>query len=281
MAIFNNPYPLLDNVLGNFKDNNFNVELAECSVENGIYKFHLKADIDEENILELINSGKASFAVKIENKPFYVESYKANPETPFEIKVDIEYGSISSDFSFGITPIIVTNTPILYENSNADSPMCEYSFNLSNHQIIGSHSSLKLSFERGFRKIISGPLIKLVKLVPPNKPRAGSMDINLNDEDYIQVKISELNFNKFIALNRKEPKLLDALVTLPVLQYTLSELIMNPDLRDKGWAKLLNDEYSLYDELTDQESVLVKCDEILKSAIPSFVDYFDKKYLEI
>lgn len=280
MAIFNNPHPLLDNTRGNFKDNNFNVELAECSVENGIYMFLIKAYVDEENILGLINSGKASFAVKIENKPFYVESYKANSETPFEIKVDIEYGSISSDFSFEITPIIVTNTQLVYENSNADSPMCEYSFNLSNHQIIGSHSSLKLSFERGFRKIASGPLIKLVKLVPPNKLRAGTMDINLNDEDYIQVIISELNFNKFIALNRKEPKLLDALVTLPVLQYTLSELLMNSDLRDKGWAKLLNDEYSL-DELTDQASVFVKCDEILKSAIPSFVDYFDKKYLEI
>ena len=117
-----------------------------------------------------------------------------------------------------------------------------------------------------------------MKLTPPNKPVAGTMDISLNDDDCIQVRLSEETYNKFISLNRKEPKLLDALITFPVLQHTLSELLMNVELRDKAWAKLLDEEYNIFD-LTSQEDILKKCDQILKRSIPSFIDYFDNKYL--
>lgn len=281
MAIFNSPHPLLDNSSGNFKDFHFNVELSECKIEAGVYKFHLKAEIDEDNILGLISSGEVAFAVKIENKPYYVKSFKADKTTPFEIFIDIPYESISSEFSFDIKPILVTNSEISYQNSNADFPMCDYSFNLSAHQIIGSHHALKLSFERGYKKITSGPLIKIVKLNLPNTPRAGTMDIKLNEDDFIQVCVSETNYNRFIAMNRKEPRLLDTLITLPVLQYALSELIYDLELREKSWAKMLDEEFELFPDMINQEVVLLKCDEILKSSIPSFMDYFNRKYLDI
>jgi hypothetical protein len=124
-----------------------------------------------------------------------------------------------------------------------------------------------------------GPLIKVVKLNSQMQPKSGTMDINLNDDDYIQVMISEANYEKFRSLNKEEPKLLDALITLPVLQYTLSELLYSPDLNDKSWAKILDEEYHVFDMKT-QEDVLGKCDEILKSAIPSFIEYFERKYLD-
>jgi hypothetical protein len=279
MAIFNSPHPLLDNFRGNFKHHTFNCELAKCSVEDGVYHFHLTAEIDEENILDLIENGDASFAVKVENQPYFVKSWKADRGTPFEIKIEIPYESVSADLEFDFSPVIVTNKAFTYRNSNANPPMHEYNFNLSAHQIIGSHPSLKLSFERGYRKMAAGPLIKVVKLKSPLQPKAGTMDINLNDEDYIHVQISEANYERFRALNREEPKLLDALITLPVLQYALSELLYSSDLHEKGWAKILDEEYHVF-EMKSQEDVLRKCDEMLKSAIPSFVDYFDRKYLD-
>jgi hypothetical protein len=281
MAIFNSPHPLLDNSSGNFKGFYFNVELSDCKVEDGIYIFHLKAQIDEDNILSLIDKGLVAFAVKIENKPYFVKSYKADQKNPFDIVVEIPYESISSEFNFEIKPLLVTNSAFVYQNSNADAPMCDYNFNLSAYQIIGSHSTLKLSFERGYRKITSGPLIKIVKLNPPNKPKAGTMDIKLNEDDFIQVCVSDSNYTKFIAMNTREPKLLDSLITLPVLQYALSELLVDEELREKSWAKMLDEEFDLFPDMNNQESVLMKCDEILKSSILSFMDYFDRKYLDI
>jgi hypothetical protein len=281
MAIFNSPHPLLDNVRGNFEYNTFNCELAECKVENGIYHFYLTAEIDEENILDLIEQGDVSFAVKIESPPFFVKTWKANKDNPLGIKIEISYETVSADLYFELTPLIVSNKEIVYKNVNANPPMNEYNFNLSAHQIIGSHPTLKLSFERGYRKIVSGPLIKVVKLKPPLLPKAGTMDINLNDDDHIHVQISELNYERFRQLNSVEPKLLDALITLPVLQYTLSELLYgdSAELRDKRWAKILDEEYHVFDMKT-QDDVLRKCDEMLNSAIPAFVDYFDRKYLD-
>lgn len=279
MAIFNSPHPLLDNLKGNFKFHTFNCEMSMCSVEDEVYKFLLKAEIDEENILELIENGDASFAVKVENQPYFVKSWKADSHTPFEIKIEIPYDSVSADFEFEFSPLIVSNKALTYRNSNANPPMDEYDFILSAHQIIGSHPTLKLIFERSYRKMAAGPLIKLVKLKSPQQPKSGTMDINLNDDDYILVQISEANYDKFIAMNKKEAKLLDALITLPVLQYVLSEVLHSTDLHEKGWAKKLDEEYHVF-EMKSQVDVLSKCDEILKSAIPSFVDYFDRKYIE-
>lgn len=278
MAIVNNPYPLLDNEKGSFDNNHFDVEIKECSVNDGVYHFQFNADINEEIIKNLIDQNAASFAVKVENKPFFFKIFKAELTNPYEITIDINFESVSSDFSFEFTPLILTNYEFEYININANSPMCNYTFQLDSNQIIGSHSSIKLSFERAYRKISSGPLIKVVKLPPRAKPNAGTMDIDLNDEYCIRVKLSEDTHNKFMILNRKEPKLLDALITFPVLQHTLSELLMNQDLREKSWAKLLDNEYDIF-ELKDQEGVLKKCDEILQRSIPSFIDYFENKYL--
>lgn len=277
MAIVNNPYPLLDNEKGSFDNNHFDVEIKECSVNDGVYHFQFNADINEEIIKNLIDQNAASFAVKVENKPFFFKIFKAELTNPYEITIDINFESVSSDFSFEFTPLILTNYEFEYININANSPMCNYTFQLDSNQIIGSHSSIKLSFERAYRKISSGPLIKVVKLPPRAKPNAGTMDIDLNDEYCIRVKLSEDTHNKFMILNKNEPKLLDALITFPVLQHTLSELLMNQDLREKSWAKLLDNEYDIF-ELKDQEGVLKKCDEILQRSIPSFIDYFENKF---
>ena len=113
MAIFNNPHPLLDNNSGNFKAYSFNVELTDCSVDSGVYKFHLSADIDEDYILQLINEKKVSFVIQIENKPFYIQTFKAQ-DSQLEVKIEIKYDTVSSDFSFDITPLLITNCPLSY-----------------------------------------------------------------------------------------------------------------------------------------------------------------------
>ena len=44
MAIFNNPHPLLDNEKGNFLDQEFNCELLESKIQDGLYSFQMLSD---------------------------------------------------------------------------------------------------------------------------------------------------------------------------------------------------------------------------------------------
>lgn len=278
MPIFNNPYPLLDNEKGNFEDSSFDCELVESKIENGIYFFHFKADIEDDVLNNLIDEGIVSFAIKVESRPYFLDFFKADSNNKFEITVELDYKEVSSDFSFDFTPVLISNIAFKYRNENANPPLCEYDFDLNANQIVGSYSTVRLGFDRVYRTIDAGPLIRIVRLQPPKKPIAGTMDINLNDMDQIKVFLSDVTYEKFLEVNRRDPKLLDALVTLPVLQYALTALLdKTSDLHELEWAKLLDADFQI-SEMNNQEDVLKKCDDILNSSIPSFINHYLKKY---
>jgi hypothetical protein len=278
MAIFNNPFPLLDNEKGNFSDWTFDCELKDSKIENGKYYFHFKATLDEEVIENLIEEEFVSFVIKVESRPYFYKFFKSGSDSLYEVKFELDYKDVSSNFSFNFTPLLITNQAFAYKNENADSPLNEYTFNLTSNQIIGSCPALKLTFQKAYRTIDSGPLIKVVRYKAPKKPEAGTMDIKLNDMDQIIVYLSDSTYDKFIEVNKRDPKLLDSLVALPVLQFALSEVLNdNSGVRELEWAKLLDREFEIF-EMDNQEDVLNKCDEILNGSIPSFLDHFIKKY---
>ena len=276
MPIFNNPYPLLDNEKGNFQYSSFDCELVESKIENGVYFFQFKAKLDDDVLTNLIDEGKVSFVVKVESKPYFLNYYRSSKDN-YEIEIELDYKDISSGFSFEFTPLLVSNVALDYKNENANSPMCDYTFNLTAHQVLGSCSAVKLGFKKAYRTIDSGPLFKIVRLAPPKKPEAGSMDVNLNDDDQIQVKIASDTYDRFIQVNNRDNKLLASLITLPVLQFALNELLKDSQLQEKEWAKTLDDEFGIFN-IQSQEDILKKCDEILNSSIPSYIKHYLKKY---
>ncbi|MDG1056242.1 MAG: hypothetical protein P8O83_00825 [Flavobacteriaceae bacterium] len=276
MPIFNNPYPLLDNEKGNFQYSSFDCELVESKIENGIYFFQFKAELNDDVLTNLIDEGIVSFVVKVESKPYFLNYYRSSKNN-YEIEIELDYKDISSGFSFEFTPLLISNVALDYQNENANSPMCDYTFNLNAYQVLGSCSTVKLGFETAYRTIDSGPLIKITRMSAPEKPLAGSMRINLNNDDQIQVKIASDTYDRFIEVNSRDNKLLDSLVALPVLQFTLNELMKDPQLHDKEWAKNLDVEFDIF-SVQDQEGILKKCDEILNSPIPSYIKHYLKKY---
>lgn len=277
MPIFNNPHPLLDNDNGNFNSHEFTCELTESKIKDGLYSFHFLADISEPNVLELIESELVFFAVKVDCKPYYSKIFKSTLKTNLEVNIDIDYEDIPADFSFDFAPLLITNSKQDYQNSNADYPMNNYTFNLSKNQIIGSHRILKLKFQRGYKLFNSGPLIKIVRLPDNRKPNCGTMDIKLSEQFNIIVQLNDSDYNKFLKINSLDSRLLDNLLSLPILQYVLFDLVQNEQNRDKEWAQMLDSEYNVLN-LESPEDILKKCDEILQAPIPKFIDYFGNKY---
>ncbi|SHM75847.1 hypothetical protein [Polaribacter sp. KT 15] len=277
MAIFNNPHPLLDNEKGNFLDQEFNCELLESKIQGGLYSFHFEAEITEPNILNLIEKQTVLFVIKVDCKPYYSKVFNATTANPFEVNFNIEYEEIPADFSFEFTPLLIAKKTFSYQNSNAEFPMDSYSFNIKKNQILGSHNSLKLKFQRGYKLFDSGPLIRISKLPKNQNPRCGTMDIKLSEQFNIIVKLNENTFQKFKELNSLDSRLLDNILALPILQFALSDLNNNEQNKEKPWAQMLDQEFDILN-LESQEDILKKCDEILKAPIPKFIDYFTSKY---
>ena len=272
MPIFNNPYPLLNNEKGNFQYSSFDCKLVESKLEKGIYFFQFKAELNDDVLSGLIDEGKVSFVVKVESKPYFLNYYRSSKDN-YEVEITLDYKEISSEFRFEFTPILISNVALDYKNENADFPLCDYTFNIKSHQVLGSTSTMTLRFETAYRTIDSGPLVVIRRLSAPEKPKAGSMNINLNDDDQIFVEISSDTFDRFSEVNRRDSKLLESLIALPVLQYTLNELKNDPQLLDKQWAKNLDDEFGVF-SVQDQEGILKKCDEILKSPTLSYIKHY-------
>tara|TARA_B100000674_G_C37877172_1_gene932532 strand:+ start:424 stop:1251 length:828 start_codon:yes stop_codon:yes gene_type:complete len=272
MPIFNNPYPLLNNEKGNFQYSSFDCKLVESKLEKGIYFFQFKAELNDDVLSGLIDEGKVSFVVKVESKPYFLNYYRSSKGN-YEVEITLDYKEISSEFRFEFTPMLISNVALDYKNQNADSPLCDYTFNIKSHQVLGSTSTMTLRFETAYRTIDSGPLVVIRRLSAPEKPKAGSMDINLNDDDQIFVEISSDTFDRFSEVNRRDSKLLESLIALPVLQYALNELMNDSQLLDKQWAKNLDDEFGVF-SVQDQEGILKKCDEILKSPTLSYIKHY-------
>ena len=279
MSIFNNPYPLLNNQIGNFSNYKFSVELSEnFRIENGIYNFNFQMEVDEPIINSLIENGDASFCIQTDSKPFYRKLFKSTLNKK-EVVIEINYEEIPSEFTFEFTPLIITEKSIKYHNDNADSPMNLYNFSLQKNQIIGSHPSIKISFDRGYQNYENANLIQFIKLPNSKKPINGTMDIKLDDHNFIKIYLSEEKFLLFKEINKQDPKILDAVLTFPILQYTLTEVLINrEDYQDKGWANILNDEFDIF-ELNDTESIFKKIDEILQSPQINYFNYYLKKYI--
>jgi hypothetical protein len=276
MAIFNNPFPVLDNSFGNFSNYQFSVECISSKVENGIYSFGFKSAINEPIILDLIENKKVCFCIQLDCKPFIRKIYKAE-DLYDEVTFEINYEDIPSNFHFEFTPLLITETPLDYKNENADTPICNYTFKLQKNQIIGSHTSLKISFETGYETFESSPIIKFFRLNPPEKPKNGSMDIRL-DLPFIKVSVSSEDFDLFTKVNSLESKLLDTVVTFPILQYTLHEFINDKEsYLEKEWAQNLNNQFNIFD-INDSDEILNAIHYILKSPHSNFFDFYIKKY---
>ena len=81
-------------------------------------------------------------------------------------------------------------------------------------------------------------------------------------------------------MNSKDHKLLDCILTIPVLQYAIADLVFSEENRGTEWAVMLDEEFGIFELDQFMSEVLGKCDEILKSPIIPFLDYYDKQYNE-
>lgn len=276
MAIFNNPYPILNNSSGNFNDigAEFNCTISNVEFSDNKYKIELRAEIINEPVLEeMLNNGKIVFAVSLDSKPFYRKVFKSNGN-PDTVTIEIDYREISSEFAFELSPRILTETDLIYKNENADFPMCDYEFNLSARQKLAEHDKIEFVFDRAYKLFDSGPLITISRLPKGQTPQNGTMDIKLDAPFNIIVFVSNKNYDLIKEMNRVNQKTLSTSLSIPVLYHALSAIKEEPDdFRGLEWAEALNQTYGVFEALESTEDVLRMTDIILESPLIDLYSY--------
>lgn len=276
MAIFNNPYPILNNSSGNFNDigAEFNCTISNVEFSDNKYKIELRAEIINEPVLEeMLNNGKIVFAVSLDSKPFYRKVFKSNGN-PDTVTIEIDYREISSEFAFELSPRILTETDLIYKNENADFPMCDYEFNLSARQKLAEHDKIEFVFDRAYKLFDSGPLITISRLPKGQAPQNGTMDIKLDAPFNIIVFVSNKNYDLIKEMNRVNQKTLSTSLSIPVLYHALSAIKEEPDdFRGLEWAEALNQTYGVFEALESTEDVLRMTDIILESPLIDLYSY--------
>ena len=278
MAIFNNPYPILSNINGNFNDldSEFNCIISNIEFSDNKYKFNIKAEVLNEPVIEdLLIKGDVEFVIRVNSKPFFRKTYKTT-DSYDTINFEIDYKELSSEFSFEISPQIITTKKIIYKNENADSPMDDYEFHLLPKQKVAEHNEIKIVFERGYKLFDTGPLISISKLKGREKPQHGAMDIDLGNNYNIIVHFSESNYDKIITMNRINPRVLSTTLGNQVIYHTLSAIKDNPDnFKEIDWAVMLNDKFDVFN-LETADEVLQMTDLILNSPLINLYEYYIK-----
>jgi hypothetical protein len=281
MAIKRNPYPILENDFGDFANHNFDARLLSAEIKDGVFYFHFKAEFNEPVLLDYMNQKKVLFCVKAEAKPFFSKIFRSDNILD-EVKFELNYKDTPAAFSFTFIPMLISADNLMYENENADAPLNKYSFYIQKNQTL-ARSKIALSFEVGYKEHSSGALIKIRKLKEGDKPSCGDYDIRLDDPNYIIVSLEMENYKKLISLNAGHQKVLDNLITIPVIQYALFDYLKNPtDYEDntRDWFTSLDEKHNIREDIKDSISVLKKCNEILDNPLMPFIDHFQRKYLE-
>jgi hypothetical protein len=281
MAIKRNPYPILENEHGDFESFKFDLKVIDAGIVDGVFSFHFMAEIDEPELLSLLNKGKIKLHVRAVSNPYFGHTFSSDNSQPDQVRFQIRYEDTPASFDFRFKGMLLAMESMNYQNKNADTPLNQFSFKINRYQIL-ARSYINISFDIGYKEHQSSAIIKLVKLRNGLKPSCGSYDINLTDQNQIIVTLAEDAFNKLMALNSGHQKILDSLITMPVLQYALADYLKNSgDYEDglRGWFNILDDKYSLERDIKDMRDVLKKCNEILENPLIPFVDHFQKKYL--
>jgi hypothetical protein len=282
MAIKRNPYPILESDYGDFEHHKFDATLLDAEVKDGVFSFHFKTDFDEPILTDLLKQKKVKFVVKVESKPFFSKTFSSDLLNPNEVFIKFNYVEVPATFTFEFSPMLLAVDSFAYKNENAEEPLKDYSFNIQPNQTL-ARSKMNLSFEIGYKEHNSGALIKIKQLKDGKIPNCGAFDINLTDPRNILVYLEQENFKKLMSLNAGHQKVLDTLITIPVLQYAISDYLKNPSDYEEGskdWFDELDNNYRLREEVNEMPDVLTKCNEILHNPLIPFVEFFRKKYLE-
>lgn len=277
MALQNNPYPILKNSGGNFKENQseFNCIIENIEFSEEKYKIKIRASIENEDQLSnLLANGKIKFIVSVESKPFYRKTFVSG-EINEVIDIEIDFRELSSQFALQLTPKLITSDYLQYKNENADYPMNEYSFNLAPKQKLAEHDEIIIVFEKEYKLFDSGPLIHICKI--DKNPTNGLMDINLDNPYNIIIQVNQKSYEIIKNMNSIDPKILSTTLSVPVMYHTLSSIKDDTDrFRESNWAKLLDEEFGIFDRLGDSNDVLKLCDKILNSSTIKLFEHIIK-----
>lgn len=232
------PYPVLAGFNDDYIDNHFNIETSILLQPNELI-INFKPYLDNEEIRELINQGKASYIMHVEC-----------PLTSFRevVKVDdigLEYripaDKIEGSISF--CPFIILTTDIYgYTNKNLNKDYEGVTFDLEKGNILAIGQEVQTRIEKENDDLANIPSIFAVT---ENKDEDIQDIIINNTGNKINIQLPEKSFKDFklAMLNPNSMAVIHSMIIIPALMKCFDDMKSRPDelytYEDRRWFRAL------------------------------------------
>lgn len=255
------PYPVLRPSTGDYLRSTFKctitpqISATEC-------KFLFEMVCTNKTILQMIEAGKATYAVHVECKYTYYRTLKCAPVAKFSIV--LESGSV--DRALEICPVIIVTEDIVgYTSNDLDDVYVGENIVIKsgNPIAIGDQATIMITKERDNLKKLSSPFCVLPYPDTPERPAQKYASINFSDNDQLIIYLPK---DDYAILSRvQDSKNLDTIHAamyfpslIEALDYMKNDaseedqekrwyIALNSKAVDKGLGEIKGNQYSAFE----------------------------------
>lgn len=255
------PYPVLRPSTGDYLRSTFKctitpqISATEC-------KFLFEMVCTNKTILQMIEAGKATYAVHVECKYTYYRTLKCAPAAKFGIV--LESGSV--DRALEICPVIIVTEDIVgYTSNDLDDVYVGENIVIKsgNPIAIGDQATIMITKERDNLKKLSSPFCILPYPDTPEQPAQKYASINFSDNDQLIIYLPR---DDYAILSRvQDSKNLDTIHAamyfpslIEALDYMKNDaseedqekrwyIALNSKAVDKGLGEIKGNQYSAFE----------------------------------
>ena len=229
------PYPVLTYFSDDYVNSTFTSSLKTEKKQENIL-FQLKAETNDEKLLELVKEEKAEYL-------FHIECPATSYRNIIKSKSGFENMEISSsmlDYKVSVCFFIVAKGEIPeYRNKNFNEDYENISFNIEKANIMAIAKPFNIEIEKEKKDFVQMPSIFLILKKNSNKKSGMEIDM-LNDR--IGISLYKTEYEQYSTLSKGifQP-LLHASVIFPTLIYVLENLKSSnlEDYEDYRWFKTI------------------------------------------
>ncbi|MBW9151461.1 hypothetical protein [Clostridium estertheticum] len=234
----NFPHPVLSNSTDDIIESKFYVEFNE-KIEDGNLKCDVVINLNNDDILELIKSNRASYIIHLEcPSTRYRSVYRFN-DTSFKFEIDASKVDRKVEMNSFIT---ASEDIVKYNNSKFNEDYDDMSFKIKKGDIIAVGNSKILKLEKQQDVVTKVPSIFIITRNSVTNPQ----DVFWEDEDKkVIIKLAPALFDKYKSLSKNESckPVLSSLIIVPVLTEIISDVKYNigdnNPYEDKTWYKVI------------------------------------------
>lgn len=264
------PYPVLSDHTGDYTEKKFHLSLIPQE-QAGAGNVFLGGNLylNDESILRLIETGKASAGLMIHCGDTYLDEFEAT--SIGEINIDLSNGKVRGKVY--VRGVVVAQQ----DDVKLDSPAISSEFSDEDKRVSCGDllaMSDELSFEAGLEKL--APMESIFRLKRQDELKEGFFQLDLDGES-IDILVGP-SLHQFFSLLREQPAkdtLLSALY-LPVVMSVLETMKDEPAYEDRRWHNIMHARCSAEGIELKSADLVETAQRLLDYPLGSFQKVFEK-----